>query len=1026
VPKASSDCLNARPANLPAATVDNSRPVFEAPIHAMSFLPIVDRELRVAARRPRTYWSRLGIAFVAIAVGAVLLGVYSLEPQAQIGKTLFWALTGLSFVYCLFAGRLSTADSISEEKREGTLGLLFLTDLKGYDIVFGKVFATSLNSFYGLLAVFPVLALPLLLGGMTNGEFARMVLVLVNTFLLSLAIGICCSALSRDARRAYGGNLLMSLLILVLVPWLTAFLFGRYHATLVMSNPVPEFFLASPIYAAFAAEDTRYGFAAKYFWGSIAVTQVWIWLLLGIACRAVPRTWQDQPSVTRGARFTWRGIWRWLSFGDAAKQKPFRKRLLDVNGFYWLTARARLKPLHVWLLILGAAAWWVAGWWLTDDQVWFDASIGITLALILNTAIKLWIAIEAGQQLAEDRRAGSLELILSTQLTIRDILKGQFLALRRQFLGPLLAIIVIEIGFMVMSLRDEYATQTLYLWLAGIFMLLADSLALALTAMATALVAKNQQQMITRTINRILVLPWLAFAVISVLAKLWISLGSNAVEPLPWQFTLGLWFVLGLITDLVFGFRSWRRLGQFRQLAAERFDAPVTRTRWRLLPVRGVAAATSEVATPEQLVVRKIRRRRLGFAMATALVLLGVAGGYVYRQLNPKPTGAITIQLAGTDSLEELRIFPTYHGRGVFLVMPDHSLWHWGLGWAAPGGNPALSPVDPAPVWSELRAAFKGVYALRTDGSLWYSSISAGSTTLDFAQVGQDQDWISIAGGERVVAAIKRDGTLWMWGDNRWRQLGVDTPPEQLEPVQVGTNRNWKAVQLQRRGTLGLQTDGSLWFWGEASNLIQNNSRKTELYPVPTRYNRETNWVALAPLMYGQARDDSGTWHSLFFDLPGPEVSFADNTRAFLKQAEAERLVPGIMVRPVVAEAVYEVRPDGSLMFSPYSLPGWNSGKVENWQPFDNRKDWLGVWNHRGTMLGLSADGVLWTWGIDPTAERGGTFRERVSRLKIMLAQFLGRGPARGMNLNTPPLQVEPRPLIRFVTEPPTVEAARP
>ena len=28
-----------------------------------------------------------------------------------------------------------TADCLSEEKREGTLGLLFLTDLRGYDIV---------------------------------------------------------------------------------------------------------------------------------------------------------------------------------------------------------------------------------------------------------------------------------------------------------------------------------------------------------------------------------------------------------------------------------------------------------------------------------------------------------------------------------------------------------------------------------------------------------------------------------------------------------------------------------------------------------------------------------------------------------------------------------------------------------------------------------------------------------------------------------------------------------------------------
>ena len=76
----------------------------------------------------------------------------------------------LAFLGCLFSGVFLTADSLSGEKREGTLGLLFLTDLKGYDVVFGKLIATSLNGFYALLAIFPVLALPLVMGGVTFWE----------------------------------------------------------------------------------------------------------------------------------------------------------------------------------------------------------------------------------------------------------------------------------------------------------------------------------------------------------------------------------------------------------------------------------------------------------------------------------------------------------------------------------------------------------------------------------------------------------------------------------------------------------------------------------------------------------------------------------------------------------------------------------------------------------------------------------------------------------------------------------------
>ena len=127
-----------------------------------------------------------------------------------------WA--GCSFFTACFRAGISTVDCLSVEKREGTLGLLFLTDLKGYDVVLGKLVATSLNGFYGLLAVMPVLALSMLLGGISNAEFWRMALVLADTFLFSLAIGIFCSSVSRDARRATSANFALLLLFLGVLP----------------------------------------------------------------------------------------------------------------------------------------------------------------------------------------------------------------------------------------------------------------------------------------------------------------------------------------------------------------------------------------------------------------------------------------------------------------------------------------------------------------------------------------------------------------------------------------------------------------------------------------------------------------------------------------------------------------------------------------------------------------------------------------------------------------------------------------
>ena len=145
----------------------------------MTFLPIVERELRVAARQHSTYWMRMVLALAAIAIGLFLYLARTQIPPQSLAKEIFGGLGGLSLLYCLSSGRRSTADCLSEEKREGTLGLLFLTDLKGYDVVLGKLAATSVGAFYGLLAVLPVLAIPLLGGKrlrLPGGGTARAVL----------------------------------------------------------------------------------------------------------------------------------------------------------------------------------------------------------------------------------------------------------------------------------------------------------------------------------------------------------------------------------------------------------------------------------------------------------------------------------------------------------------------------------------------------------------------------------------------------------------------------------------------------------------------------------------------------------------------------------------------------------------------------------------------------------------------------------------------------------------------------------
>ncbi|MDB6067712.1 MAG: hypothetical protein JWR26_3920 [Pedosphaera sp.] len=535
----------------------------------MTFLPIVARELRVASRRRATYWSRCLVVVATILLGLIVYIDSHQRPPHELGQTLFYVISGLAFIYCLTTGIRSTADCLSEEKREGTLGLLFLTDLKGYDVVGGKLVATSLNAFYGLLAILPVLAIPLLMGGVTNGEFWRMALVLANTFFFSLAVGMFMSSISTYPRKAMAGTFILLLFfsvgLLLCQAWIP---FINHHHLSALA-----FELFKPSCSFGLVGDIDYLKGMSNFWWSAGSIHALGWLFLGVASVIVPRSWQDNPSGTKAVR--WRGFWHRWSYGDPAERAVFRQRLLDINAFFWLAGRARLKPVHVWLTLAILACFWIWGA-VEHGSDWLSAPTYVLTAIILNTILKLWIASESGRRLGEDRRIGALELLLSTPLTVSDILRGQVLALKRQFFPPLVTVICVECIFLLASLHGKSAdidSVPAYVasWVAGIIMLAADVLALVSVGMWVSLTAKNPNRATGVTIVRVLILPlglWGALLVFATLFEPTLFSGSET----GWKLTLGSWFGLGIAADLVFGISSWRRLQtEFREVAAHRF-----------------------------------------------------------------------------------------------------------------------------------------------------------------------------------------------------------------------------------------------------------------------------------------------------------------------------------------------------------------------------------------------------------------------------------------------------------------------
>ncbi len=384
----------------------------------MSFLFVAQRELRVAARRKSTYYVRGATTMLGLVIGGFYMLMFGLAGPGPtgLGNYMFTMLSWYALLTTLLAGIFLASDCLSEERREGTLGLLFLTDLKGYEVVLGKFVAVSLNAFYGLLAVFPVLALCLLTGGVSGNEFWRTCLALLNFLFFSVTAAMLVSSFCKSAYNAMLGS------IVLLVTWLVAAGIASAAGWYYVSNisPFEPFHLAS---------DSEYFRQGREYWESLAVSHLTGWFFLGWA------GWRLRTFVDKGPS---KRVWPRIFTRDLIGSTSLRRRkLMDVNPVLWLLDDSRSLRWVVWVLAL-----------LSVGVLIYMVSSGPTALLIMPYAmwpsyflLKIVFAAQACRFFAESRRTGALELLCCTPLTMRAVVKGQWMLLRRVFLWPMILLL---------------------------------------------------------------------------------------------------------------------------------------------------------------------------------------------------------------------------------------------------------------------------------------------------------------------------------------------------------------------------------------------------------------------------------------------------------------------------------------------------------------------------------------------------------------------------------------------------------
>lgn len=559
--------------------------------------PVAERELRLAARDPKTYWARRITALLVLLCCVLMFWLMNqLGGTGLTGRDVFHGISTSLLVIYVFAGVNLTADCLSEEKREGTLGLLLLTDLKGRDIVLGKLLSSSLKTFCGFLAAFPVLAVTFTLGGIKLSEFWKIMLNLSASLGLALSVGLFVSSVSRRNRAALSAATSTMSAVMFVFPALSELL-RRNGYSLELAG-VLQFL--SPFNTHFMAFETSSALRLNFFWWSLLTTVLLSLGLLALACVLLPRCWQDQPIRAGMFGKGWRGGWQRIKLGSLQSRLHLRNRLLERNPFYWLAARERFAMLPLWIFI-GVVAVTMGGVWLrysaSNPNVVVPACV--ICIMMLTLAVLLNFTTTACQRLTEDRHSGTLEVLISTPLPVKAMLRGQWLALGRQLTGPMLAVIAINAlaygAARVAAGANGEQIFSVRVLLIGAAIVAANLIALGWTAMWMALRVKQANHASGAAFWRIMLLPWPIVVFLLQLA-FWARSSSYLETNLPYLIPMivgGVPILNGVFWSIWCRAKLYR---EFRLAATDRFQPPKPSQSWWKLPGALIALLRERIA----------------------------------------------------------------------------------------------------------------------------------------------------------------------------------------------------------------------------------------------------------------------------------------------------------------------------------------------------------------------------------------------------------------------------------------------
>jgi ABC-type transport system involved in multi-copper enzyme maturation permease subunit len=345
-----------------------------------------------------------------------------IKVQAEVADAFHATLVFIAMVMVLLAAPAATAGAICLDKARGTLLHVMVTDLSDTEIVLGKL-AARLVPVLGLLASsLPVLALLTLMGGIDPVAVLGSFLVLVGVAFLGCALALTFSVWARRPYEVLLATYLVWIAWFLLVPGAA---FVSWHLGYGSRPPVAV--LRSNLYmltvgANDPSDPTSPGFGEQVLF-LVAATLVSAGLLALAVLRLRPviiGQWSRGERPERGR-------------GSVSARPRGAARLgptLDGNPVLWREWH-RNRPSRwarvVWtafgVLAVGLSVYSLSRFWTSSSGSrdfpavvnGFLASIGLLL-----------LSLTSATSLSEERRRGSLDVLLASPLSSREILWGKW------------------------------------------------------------------------------------------------------------------------------------------------------------------------------------------------------------------------------------------------------------------------------------------------------------------------------------------------------------------------------------------------------------------------------------------------------------------------------------------------------------------------------------------------------------------------------------------------------------------------